>query len=83
MRVSVRLSGELAAQAGRPRFSVTLADGATVSDLTNLLRQEYVDSSPLLDTAVPIIAGKHDTQSEPLAEGQDVAFLLPIAGGDF
>lgn len=81
MRVSVRLSGELAAQAGRPRLSMTLADGATVSDLTDLLRQEYLESSHLLDTAVPIIAGRHVTQSEPLAEGQEVAYLLPIAGG--
>lgn len=81
MQVSVRLSGELASQAGRPRFSVTLADGATVSDLTDLLRQEYLESSHLLDTAVPIIAGRHVTQSEPLAEGQEVAYLLPIAGG--
>ena len=81
MRVAVRLSGELAAQAGRPRFSVTLPVGATVADLTDLLRREYVDASPLLNTAVPIIAGKHVTQSEPLEEGQEVAFLLPIAGG--
>lgn len=81
MQVAVRLSGELATQAGRPRFSVPLADGATVADLTDLLRREYVAFSPLLDTAVPIIAGRHVTQSEPLQEGQEVAFLLPIAGG--
>lgn len=81
MQVTVRLSGELAAQAGRPRFSVTLADGATVGALTDLLRQEYLESAPLIDTAVPIIAGRHVTQDEPLQSGQEVAFLLPIAGG--
>lgn len=81
MRVNVRLSGELATRAGRPRFSVTLADGATVGDLTDLLRREYSEAAPLLDTAVPIIAGRHVTRSEPLADGQEVAFLLPIAGG--
>jgi molybdopterin converting factor small subunit len=58
-----------------------LAEGATVGDLTDLLCREYLPSSPLLNTAVPIIAGRHVTQSEPLAEGQEVAFLLPIAGG--
>ena len=46
MQVAVRLSGELATQAGRPRFSVPLADGATVADLTDLLRREYVAFSP-------------------------------------
>ena len=81
MRVTIRLSGELANQVGRPRFSVTLVDGATVGDLTELLRREYSEAASLIDTAVPIIAGRHVTQAEPLAEGQDVAFLLPIAGG--
>ncbi len=81
MRVTVRLSGELATQVGRPRFGMTLADGATVGDLTDLLRREYPELKPLIDTAVPIIAGRHVTQSEPLANGQEVAFLLPIAGG--
>jgi molybdopterin converting factor small subunit len=83
MQVAVRLSGELAAQAGRPRFSMTLADSATVGELTELLRQQYPQISPLLNTAVPIVAGKHVTQSEPLANGWEVAFLLPIAGGRY
>jgi len=81
MQVTVRLSGELAAQAGYPRITVTLTDSATVAELSTLLTQEYPRLSSLLDTAVPIIAGKHVTQSEPLANGQEVAFLLPIAGG--
>ena len=81
MRVNIRLSGELAALAGRHRFSIAVADGATVGDLLDLLRQEHPQSVSLLDTAVPIIAGRHVTQSEPLADRQEVAFLLPIAGG--
>jgi molybdopterin synthase sulfur carrier subunit len=81
MRVNVRLSGELANQVGRPRLSLTLADGTTVSGLTDLLRREYPQSIPLLNTAVPIIAGKHVTYSEQLSDGQEVAFLLPVAGG--
>jgi molybdopterin converting factor small subunit len=81
MRVNIRLSGELAALAGRHRFSVTVADGATVGDLVDLLRREYPKTVSRLETAVPIIAGRHVTQSEPLADGQEVAFLLPIAGG--
>jgi molybdopterin synthase sulfur carrier subunit len=83
MQVAVRLSGELAAQAGRPRFNVTLAEGATVGELKEQLYQEYPQILSLLDTAVPIIAGKHVTRSEPLTNGLEVAFLLPIAGGLF
>ena len=81
MRVNIRLSGALAALAGRHRFSIAVADGATVGDLVDLLRQEHPESVSLLDTAVPIIAGRHVAQSEPLADRQEVAFLLPIAGG--
>ena len=81
MRVDIRLSGELATLAGRPRFSVTLPSGGTVNDLTALLCREHPELAPRLDTAVPIIAGRHITQFEPLSDGQEVAFLLPIAGG--
>jgi molybdopterin synthase sulfur carrier subunit len=83
LQVTVRLSGELANQAGRPRFSITLADGATVGQLAEHLRQEYPQASSLLDTAVPVIAGKHVTHNETLINGQEIAFLLPIAGGRF
>jgi molybdopterin converting factor small subunit len=82
MRVDIRLSGELAILAGRPRFSVTLPDDSTVNDLTILLRHEHPELGPRLDTAVPIIAGRHVSQFEPLSDGQEVAFLLPIAGGE-
>jgi hypothetical protein len=53
-----------------------------VNDLTILLRREHPELIPRLDTAVPIIAGRHVTQFEPLSDRQEVAFLLPIAGGE-
>ncbi len=81
MQVNIRLSGELAAIVGRPRFTVSLSDGATVADLLDRLRQEHPNLWPRMDTAVPIISGTHVDSSKPLAEGQEVAFLLPIAGG--
>jgi molybdopterin converting factor small subunit len=71
----------LATLVGRHRFSTAVADGATVGNLVDLLRHEHPESVSMLNTAVPIIAGRHVTQSEPLADGQEVAFLLPIAGG--
>jgi molybdopterin synthase sulfur carrier subunit len=81
MRINVRLSGELATLVGKHRFSMIVTDGATIADLLDLLREEYPESVSRLDTAVPIISGKHVAQSEQLADGQEVAFLLPIAGG--
>jgi molybdopterin synthase catalytic subunit/molybdopterin synthase sulfur carrier subunit len=81
MQVNIRLSGQLANLAGRHRFTIPLEDGATVGDLLTLLRQEQPQLWPTMDTAVPIISGRHVTPSEPLADGQEIAFLLPIAGG--
>ena len=81
MRINIRLSGELAALAGLHRFNMSLADGSTVGNLIDTLSQEHPDLASRLNTAVPIIAGRHVTQYEPLADGQEVAFLLPIAGG--
>ena len=81
MQVTIRLSGELANQVGRPRFRESIPSGATVGDLLDQLHREHPQASRLLDTAVPIIGGRHVTHSEPLADGQEVAFLLPIAGG--
>ena len=81
MQVNIRLSGELANLAGRHRFSMSLEDSATVEELLALLRHEHPQLWPRMDTAVPIISGRHVTPSEPLADGQEIAFLLPIAGG--
>ena len=81
MRINIRLSGELATLVGKHRFSMDVTDGATVTDLLDLLQQAYPEALPRLDTAVPIISGRHVTPSEPLADGQEIAFLLPIAGG--
>jgi molybdopterin converting factor small subunit len=81
MQVDVRLSGQLATLAGRPRLQVQLAEGALVSDLISLLHHEYAALDPLLNNAVPVISGQHVSFTEPLRAGQEVALLLPVAGG--
>lgn len=81
MRVQVRLSGDLASQIGRHRLSLDLADGATVNDLLDHLRQAHPQSAARLEAAVPVIQGQHVSHGQVLHEGQEVALLLPIAGG--
>ena len=49
--------------------------------LLAVLRHKHPQLWPRMDTAVPIISGRHVTPSDPLADGQEIAFLLPIAGG--
>lgn len=79
MNVLVRIGAGLALGRGVTRLSVSLADGATVVELLESLRAQY-STSPL-DAAIPVIGGEHVSRSAPLSDGQEVAFLLPIAGG--
>ena len=81
MQIHTRFSGELAATIGKHRFTLSLPQNATVGDLLDLLCQEYPDSTAKLRATVQIIAGRHVTLSESLTDGQEVAFLLPMAGG--
>lgn len=81
MNVSVRLSGDLAQQVGMARLQVTLAEKTTVADLVAHLRQQYPAAAARIDIAVPIIAGQHVSPTTKLAAGQEVALLLPVAGG--
>ena len=81
MNVNVRLSGDLAQQVGNAHLQVTLAENTTVADLAAYLRQQYPAAAARIDIAVPIIAGQHVSPTTKLAAGQEVALLLPVAGG--
>ena len=60
---------------------VNMAEGSTVMDLLDHLCTEHPALAPKLDVAIPMVAGKHATSSERLTAGQEVALLLPVAGG--
>lgn len=81
MNIHVRLSAGLAQAAGNSRLAVTLAEGATVADLLAHLQAEYPALSSKLVRAVPVVSGRHLGLSAPLSAGQEVALLLPVAGG--
>jgi molybdopterin converting factor small subunit len=81
MQVSVRLSAALAQITGLPRVQVDVADDATVSTATAALLVQYPALAPRLKHAVPILAGNHATAADRLAPGQELAFLMPVAGG--
>ncbi|MGB0385958.1 MAG: MoaD/ThiS family protein [Ardenticatenaceae bacterium] len=81
MTINVRLSVGLARLVGNPHLWVTLAEGATVADLFDHLRTEHPTLQKKLEIAVPVVSGRHATHSQALANGQQVAILIPIAGG--
>jgi molybdopterin converting factor subunit 1 len=66
---------------GTSELSVELAGGATVADLVRVLRARGAPFDRL--PAEPAVAVNHAyvDGSEPLASGDEVAFIPPVAGG--
>ena len=81
MNIRVRLSAGLAQFVGNPRLIVTLAEDATVADLLDHLCIRHPALAPKLDVAIPMIAGRHAAHADLLVDAQEVALLLPVAGG--
>jgi molybdopterin synthase sulfur carrier subunit len=81
MQIQIRLSGILASSTGNPRLTLILPDETTVAELRDLLCQKYPDSASKIQAAVPVSTGRHVPLTEKLTDGQEVAFLMPIAGG--
>ena len=54
---------------------------ATVQDVLNSLGEQYPNSAETLNIAIPFVAGRHLDKSAPIAQGQEIALLMPAAGG--
>jgi molybdopterin converting factor small subunit len=81
MLIRVRLGAGLVLPAGNSRVSVSLPENATVADLLDHLRAEYPALTQKINAALPLVSGRPVTLSHRLAEAQEVALLLPAAGG--
>jgi sulfur-carrier protein len=81
VHVQVRLGSGLATAAGTRRLRVELPREATVDTLIERLRATEPAIAPALDSALPLVRGTHVSGVEPLAEGDEVALLIPVAGG--
>jgi molybdopterin converting factor small subunit len=82
VQVQVRLGSGLATAVGTRRLRVELPREATVDTLLERLGDSEPAIAPALDSALPILRGTHARGVEPLAEGDEVALLLPVAGGE-
>jgi molybdopterin converting factor small subunit len=81
MQVNVRLSGELARIAGAPRLVVEVEDGATVAAVCTAIERGHPSAAGSLDGALALVRGDHVPHDRPLAAGEELALLLPAAGG--
>jgi molybdopterin converting factor small subunit len=81
VRVSVRLGGGLSRFAEAPTLSIDLADGARVDDLLAALEAQQPSLAPALPSVLPVLAGAQVEREQPLEPGDEVALLIPVAGG--
>lgn len=81
VRVRVRLGAGLSRFADAPLLSVDLAEGSCVDDLLAALGAEQPSLAPALSAALPVLAGAHVEREQRLQAGDEVALLIPVAGG--
>ncbi|MFW6098052.1 MAG: MoaD/ThiS family protein [Chloroflexota bacterium] len=79
--ISVRVNGSLVEMLGASRLTLQLPQQATVADLVQELSRRHPQTTDLLARAVAVAGGKHIEPSTVLTDNQEVALLLPIAGG--
>lgn len=81
MVVHVRVNGSLAEALGSSRHTIQVPQGATVSDLLDAFSAQHPGAADLISRAVAVAGGKHVAPATKLAENQEMALLMPIAGG--
>jgi molybdopterin converting factor small subunit len=81
VRVRVRLGAGLSRFADAPQLSIDLADGASVDDLLAALGTQQPALQPALRSVLPVLAGTTVERERRLRQGDEVALLIPVAGG--
>ncbi|MCA9998077.1 MAG: MoaD/ThiS family protein [Anaerolineales bacterium] len=82
MQIIVRVNGVLVQKVGAARLSLVVADGATVADLLRVLVEQHPQVAAEVARAVVVVAGVHVEKTAVLSPNQEVALLLPVAGGE-
>jgi molybdopterin converting factor small subunit len=81
VHVQVRLGSGLATAAGTRRLRVELPQDATVDTLLERLGASEPAIAPALDSALTVVRGTHASGEHRLADGDEVALLIAVAGG--
>jgi molybdopterin converting factor subunit 1 len=80
MTVTVRLFASYAESLGESEISLGVRDGATVADIVKAVSAipgaDRLPPSPLV-----AVNCKYATSSTPVNDGDEVAFIPPVAGG--
>jgi sulfur carrier protein ThiS len=80
MQVQVRIGGVLRERLGQRR-AMTLAEGATVADLLRALARDAGVEPEALERVAVARAGTIVPATQPLAAGDELSVVAPVAGG--
>lgn len=81
MRVNVLYFASFRDAAGRERESREMPEGSSVTDLWRALQSEIPYLRAFTRMPPPAVNRAHVDAQTKLAEGDEVAFLPPVAGG--
>jgi MoaE-MoaD fusion protein len=81
LTVRVLLFATYAEQAGRSTVDLTLPGPATVQDVLGQLRASLPGADRLPDQPLAAVNQAHSRLASPVRDGDEVAFLPPLAGG--
>ncbi|GBL36904.1 hypothetical protein EMGBD1_05910 [Anaerolineaceae bacterium] len=81
MQIMVRLAGSLAERAGAPRIAVELPEPATVAAIIGELQRLHPQIAAVAASAIAVVAGRHASPDDVVNSSQEIALLLPVAGG--
>lgn len=82
MKITLKLFGSLRASVGESALTVDLEDGATVADVRSWLAERNPLVEELGDRLAASVNLEIAEADAALADGDEVAFLPPVAGGD-
>jgi molybdopterin synthase catalytic subunit len=81
VQISVKLFGSVREAAGAKELAVSLPEGARLRDLRDLLARDHPIFDALGDRLAASVHYEVVPLETPLADGDEVAFLPPVAGG--
>jgi molybdopterin converting factor subunit 1 len=81
MAVKVLLFATYAEQAGKALVELTLPAPATVLDVLRTLRAALPAAERLPDQPLAAVNRSHARLNTPVQDGDEIAFLPPLAGG--
>ncbi len=81
IRVKVLLFATYADAAGQDEVTLSLSGPATVADVVRQLRQGPLGPRHLPERPLAAVNQVHARADTPLADGDEVALLPPLAGG--